>query len=152
MFLLGLMTMSVVVSAQEVISTAGGDHSNGSDRITYTIGQPVYHTVSTGNSVLTQGFQQPWAVVTGIEDPVAGVGVISVFPNPVGHSLNIQSTEANAGHFALYGVDGRLVTTGPLTGPLTTVDMEEYSNGDYLLNITGTDQEPLGTHKIIVTR
>lgn len=148
-FIMHLCMVSVAFS-QEVISTAGADHINGADRITYTIGQPVFTTASSGNDVLTQGFQQSWAVVTSVEDQASGVDVISVYPNPVVQSLSIQMSGTNSGHVMLYGVDGRLVTTGLLTGPLTTVDMEGYSNGEYLLHIIGAQQVPLGTHKIIV--
>ena len=146
---LGIYTFA---SAQETLTTSGGDHTVGPDRITYTIGQPVFNTVSTGNGALTQGFQQPWALITSIAPQTIDAGTISVFPNPVQHQLQIRIEMASrASHYALYDAQARLLGTAKLTGPITLVDMEALAGGEYLLHINGLQNEQLSSHKIIVT-
>ncbi len=46
------------LNAQEVVSTAGESKSNSGYEISWTIGESVINTLSTGNIILTQGFHR----------------------------------------------------------------------------------------------
>ncbi len=70
--------------SQQVISTSGGYFENENISMSWTVGEPVIETFTTGNITLTQGFQQPynfflrqilnipmgWSGISGYVDPL----------------------------------------------------------------------------------
>ncbi len=139
--------------AQQVIAGGGGNHTNSTGRITYTIGEPVFTTASTGGHTLTQGFQQPWAdISTLVEEEVEPIIGINVYPNPVRHVLYIDVPDgANADRFVLYDATGRQVTDGRIIGTGTQLDMQPYASGGYILRVIGANDTHQQAFKITLT-
>ena len=54
------------INAQEVVSAGGGDFTNSSLSVSWTIGEPITETYSVGSNILTQGFHQSKLSVIGI--------------------------------------------------------------------------------------
>src|SRR5947207_3628930 len=81
---IALITAVIDASAQnisrKVISSAGGTLTGGSNKITFTIGETVIPTFSSGSNIITQGFQQPGEQIkTGaIASPICAGATISV--------------------------------------------------------------------------
>jgi len=150
LFTLGLPVLAL---AQTVVSGGGGHHSNATTAISYTIGEPVIATVSAAGTTLTQGFQQPWAdITTEVTNTTTDLPEISVYPNPVRHTLHIAVDQgADAQHYFLHDGAGRLVTEGRLSSTLTDLDMQPYASGSYVLRVLGNDHSTLQTFKIHVT-
>lgn len=152
LFLLALVSAPAALG-QQVVAGGGGDHANATGRISYTIGEPVIETVASG-TILTQGFQQPWADITTVveeasDDPVA----INVYPNPVRHTLHIAVNDAtDADRFILYDAAGREVIDGRISSSLTELNMEAYASGSYYLRVLGTDDRTQRSFKITVTQ
>ena len=67
--LIFLLSISITISSQAqtisryVIPTTGGEYNSNQLQVSYTIGEPITKTVSNGNIILTQGFQQPDSMV-----------------------------------------------------------------------------------------
>lgn len=139
--------------AQSVVAGAGGEHLNGNTQITYTIGEPITATVSAGGYTLTQGFQQPWADIgTLIGEADSDLPGITVYPNPVRHTLHIAlDTPTEDQHYSLHDAAGRMVTEGRITGTRTDLDMEPYSSGGYVLRVFGANATVMKAFKISVT-
>lgn len=45
--------------SRKLISSAGGYYSDADFSVSYSVGEPLINTLSSGNTILTQGFQQP---------------------------------------------------------------------------------------------
>ncbi len=148
------LALAPAAIAQQVIAGGGGDHANSTGRITYTIGEPVIATASTGGHTLTQGFQQPWAgISTLVDDEVDPLIGINVYPNPVRHVLYIDAPfGANADRFVLYDAVGRQVTDGRITGTETQLDMQPYASGGYILRVISANEMRQQAFKITLTQ
>jgi hypothetical protein len=57
-------TLSAQTISRSVIPTNGGHYADSNLQVSYTIGEPITHTLSNGNIILTQGFQQPDSLVS----------------------------------------------------------------------------------------
>lgn len=75
--------------AQQVIATAGGEYQGNNLSLSYTIGEPVTETLSAGNVVLTQGFQQPYNFyLQQILNIPAGWSGVSTYIDPLNKSVD----------------------------------------------------------------
>lgn len=151
-----LMIMALLfggpLAAQQVVCAAGQEHANADRSITYTLGEPVNTTVAGASATLTQGFNQPWAMITSAVEETAGE-VILVYPNPTRHELYVNNPAHREGdRFRLLNAAGALVLDGDATGRITTLDMEGYATGGYLLQLYSPEKKTLRTFKISVTR
>ena len=62
-FLIGVGFLFAQVSmVNSVLATAGDFQTNGSYSLSWTVGELAVSTLTEGSNVLTQGFQQPWAM------------------------------------------------------------------------------------------
>jgi len=75
----------------EVIGSAGDYFTAAGGSIAFTVGEPMTETFSSSGNILTQGFHQPWPVVTGVTT-VTGQMNVTVYPNPASQMLTIEST------------------------------------------------------------
>ncbi len=140
-------------AAQEVVGSGGGYHSDTGVAISYTIGEAMISTVSTGGTTLTQGFQQPWAAITTYNDePAPQEGAITVYPNPVRHVLHVAMEGMPDGHrYVLHDAAGRQITDGNIASTITDINMETYASGGYILRILGPKNNTARSFKINVT-
>lgn len=127
---LALLLSIYIASAQEVIATAGDFQQAGGYSLSWTLGECVTETVSGSANTLTQGFQQPWVIVTQItENNVESE--IRVFPNPVDEILHISSNCSNM-KLMLFDATGKLILE-ETTAENTFVSMAELNAGVYIL-------------------
>jgi hypothetical protein len=124
-YFLGLYLIApMIITAQsvspEVVSTAGGYFENANASLSWTLGEPATETYSTGNIILTQGFQQPITIeIAGID-----LDVLVYLEGPVsGSSMNT-------------GLNNSGVI--PLTQPYNTAPWN-YSGSESVAFIPNTD-------------
>jgi hypothetical protein len=75
----------------QIFSAGGTDINSGEIKGSFTLGEPVVLTSSSGDITLTQGFQQAMLFVVGLRDIVSNQW--TVFPNPVENELFISFPE-----------------------------------------------------------
>ena len=138
--------------AQQVIASGGGEYDSPTNSVSVTIGEPIIATVSGPTNTLTQGFQQPWVDITiDVEDVFDGP-MINVYPNPVGHILNIAMDDpSRADRYMLFDAAGKQVTDGRISSTITELDMEHYASGGYILRVLSADQRDVKSFKVSVT-
>lgn len=106
-----LIISTFISSAQEVersvISSSGGSYANGSGQLSFTIGEVVTATLSTGTNDLTQGFQQSTIFVASIENLKTDFK-LNVFPNPTTGIVYIKS-KVEMQSIELLDVFGKLI-------------------------------------------
>jgi hypothetical protein len=74
-----------------------------------------------------------------------------VYPNPSSSFLNLKAEgEGNLLlRYTLFSVDGKVLVAEKITQTTTSIDMQRFANGNYLLQVGRKDGKPLRTFKII---
>jgi hypothetical protein len=107
---------------QIVLSTAGEEFTSPSGKLSWTIGEPVIETFSSGNNILTQGFEQDYLNLLSTQE-LSQFNGIRVCPNPTSDLLQIESSGQLK--VSLFTNDGK-----ELNIPI------EYFHDQFLLNLT----------------
>ena len=124
---------------RQVVANGGHEGTVGHVIIQYTIGEPIVSTLSAGDLLITQGFQQP-EVAGPIKPPEAPfVTDLIVYPNPASDQVNIEFDLLQDGRvvFMLVNNAGQVVSSTTkvlLAGRLThTLPLSNYASGLYYL-------------------
>lgn len=150
---LGLRTCSAQSITPEVISPAGDYFINGSNALSWTLGEPVIETFSSANNKISQGFQQPYYIVTDITENKNEQLQISVFPNPVAEYINISingSGQNSPFTIELLDATGKLVLQSHVYNPSSTIQfpLDKLPVATYFLNIYSSEKTIFKTYKI----
>lgn len=138
-----LLLFACPTSAQEVISAGGNSFSNSTAKICFTVGETVVGTLTAGNQIITQGFQQSRLTILGIEDNPELNFSIQAFPNPVIQKLKLQIEgldDAASMHYCLYDINGRLIALQNITGDETNIDFGGLEPAIYMICICKGNQ------------
>ena len=145
------MILSVMgLSAQSVIVPFGGDATDGSVTVSYTVGQVAVQANSDGGTTIYEGVQQPYEIqIIGIDNYPGIVLNAIVYPNPtVG---NVQLTMNNVqleGEVNVFDMNGKLLFVKKIEGESTEIPMVNLAAGTYFVNVVSGTQV-LKTFKVI---
>jgi len=80
---------------QDVIASAGGFNTATGISISWTLGETIIPTFTSGDGtlILTHGIQQQ-LIVTTVEENLETMVTVTVFPNPASDNVNIRFDEA----------------------------------------------------------
>ena len=132
--------------APTVISSGGGYYEGESISISWTLGEVAVTTLSAGDIILTQGFQQPFDIDVGFENEQASFG-ISAYPNPVGDQLRVRFDIQDPGDYLveIQDVTGRLVRQMEYSsvnpGDILLLNTSTYTTGVYFLRVSTRDRK-----------
>ena len=143
LFILILITISL--KAQETVSPAGGNATGSGGTVSYTIGQVSYTAVQGSNGSLVQGVQQAYVIT--VVSSVAEAKIITLqwmaYPNPASDYLKLillndgyPEPDYNNLSYELYDLHGKLLLNSLLEGAESTISMQSFSSGTYILKIT----------------
>ena len=152
--------ISLSAAAQEnfasVISAAGGVDKSTNFELEWTLGEVATETITSVNSLYTQGFHQP---VLSAEKMMLKPGAttaikhITIFPNPASGILNIQlGFSSDVPLFViLYDIYGQqlLEKENPAGSTLIQLNLSKYAHGTYLLKIRNLSGSDFSEYKII---
>ena len=132
--------------AQAAISASGGEATGSGGTSSFTIGQTLYATDSSGN--VAQGVQQAFEIyIVGIEDVSLKID-LSVYPNPTINYLNLKVEKIEDFNFELMDMQGKTIESKEVKSLMTNIDLEHLPASTYLLKITNNNL-PVKTFKII---
>jgi hypothetical protein len=149
--------------APTVISSSGGFYSNTSGMLSFTTGElAATETYTKPNSILTQGFQQPWDFGTYIvEHPVANFSY-GFYPNPTdGYFFVLTDSELDLQvSLAILDIVGREIFRHDYHQEskinVHPVDITFAPEGTYILSLRihdgSSDAEDLFVHKITLVK
>jgi hypothetical protein len=144
----GVHTCMGQLAEPEIIASSGGNYSNTNGSLSWTCGEPITATESSGSYFLTQGFQQPSAIiVTAISNPVPKSS-IGVYPNPVTSSIYIHRDGNEQLQIQLINMNGKVILTRTLSPSESQLDLSLYANGIYLLKLSSMENQLLQSLKI----
>ena len=140
----------IAASSQSVIVPFGGDATDGSVTVSYTIGQVAVQANSDGSTTIYEGVQQPYEIqIIGI-DNYPGIALNAVvFPNPtVG---NVQLTMNNVqlkGEVKVSDMSGKFLLSKRIEGEKTEIPMSDLAAGTYFVNVV-SEKQVLKTFKVV---
>lgn len=135
----------------DVIGSAGTYATSASGSMSWTIGEVITETSSSGNNFFTQGFHQPdTSFVISVSNQSAGI--VSIYPNPVVTNLVIDLSGARGIYsieiFDMLGNILRKENMSTENQKQVNIPFREFANGMYLLNIINTESYSRTSYKI----
>jgi len=132
--------------APSVIGSGGGYAESENISLSWTLGELAVSTLSGGDLMLTQGFQQPTVLGVGIIANEADWDIL-VYPNPVGNELRIRFNIQDPEDFLIeiQDVTGRLIqqiqqkNVDP--GDELVINTSTFAYGIYFLKVFTTDRQ-----------
>lgn len=113
----------------DVIATSGDSFNSANSILSWTLGEGVSDSYTSGQLLLSQGFQQSFLIIEEIPpEPDSAMFDIIIFPNPTLEYIHIlisDDNESNTYVYSLYDDTGRLL-----------VNRHEIDARDYILNLS----------------
>ncbi|MFM7730550.1 MAG: T9SS type A sorting domain-containing protein [Flavobacteriales bacterium] len=131
------LSSSFLCHTQTAVLSAGGDATNASGSVSYSIGQTFYiHTDGT-NGTIHEGVQQPYEFFTvSIHETHANLNLL-VFPNPTLHLLTLQMDQFIPGLTAsIYNQNGQLIFESNMLSSSMPIDASSWAAGSYILRLS----------------
>lgn len=134
----------------DVIGTAGNRATGTNLTIDWTMGEVATATLTGSNSMVTQGFHQPYLTIVGVEIPEETLMDVRIYPNPTSNQVFVRMnlTEVGQCQLNLIALDGKILKTVQVNTPNQEVliEMSEYPAGSYLLSLSTQHTQQI--HKI----
>lgn len=145
-----LTLISSVLFSQEVVSSSGETKTVSGYEVSWTVGEIVIETVSSGANILTQGFHQSKLTITSVTKfDYPGIEM-NVFPNPTSDNVNIHFNKLiENSSYSLFDMSGKLVEKKKINSTNTELSLKKYTSGQYILKLIRNTNQPLQTFKII---
>jgi hypothetical protein len=154
-FFIFVTVKSQTISPQVIAS--GGDFYTGVGvSLSWTLGELITETVTDGNYILTQGFQQPHYIISAIDDPKTEenpLGDINIYPNPVADQLNVAFKDMNQQNIVitLFDFNGKILINdiAENTTVIKQLDMTFVAKGTYILRCSTKDGKAVKSFKVV---
>jgi len=150
-FLLALLLVANMASAQESTNASGGDATGSGGSVAYSVGQVVYTaTTSTAGSV-AQGVQQPFEIsIVGMNETATNIS-LTAFPNPTADNLTLQISDFKTEKlsYQIYDLQGKQLYSQQIVAPQTTVEMKSLPNSTYFIYVVNQENTRVQSFKIL---
>jgi hypothetical protein len=126
---------------QDVIASAGGYNTATGISISWTLGETIIPTFTSGDGtlILTHGFQQQ-LIITTVEENLETLVTVTVFPNPASDNVNIRFDEAIDDEVKLVIVNSNGKPVKSVIIEATTIEkqinLQDIPAGIYYLRLT----------------
>lgn len=129
---------------RQLVSSSGGQLSNGSSIVTQSVGEAVTGDLTSSSATAYQGYQQADDFFVSIQQALNTD--VSVFPNPFHASITINGN-ASFDYLKLYDMQGKLIRTINLS-QASTVELSDLSTGLYHLKLFSSHSDFTSSHQI----
>ena len=146
-FSLIALSFSLGLQAQFRTVSAGGDVSNNSGSVSYTLGLIDYLSVDNNSGRISQGVQIPSLFTSDVNnldgaDQILLNKNLIVFPNPATDFIFIKSAGFTQQlKYQLYNLMGSILGEGLILQDETRLPIYPYAVGSYFLSIQNKDGE-----------
>ena len=131
----------------EIISAGGHFGNNAGGTLSATLGESFTNTLTSQNLMLTQGFQQPMFVITGITTVGDQKLKVRVYPNPTSDYLYITSDEEGLS-FSILDLAGTEMAVGKLSLSENFISLNQYSVGVFFVKVYSESKHFTKTFKV----
>ncbi|WP_299099525.1 T9SS type A sorting domain-containing protein [uncultured Winogradskyella sp.] len=150
-----LLLMCAYINAQSVendtFSNGGELHSNGTNSINSTIGEPIVGTI-TNSETLHQGFWASTHLINtlSMSEPIEVDNDLVIYPNPAEDILNISMQKIKDYVFTIYNTEGKKTHQSTSENVLVNnLNIKHLSAGLYLLHIKDSETLTIKTMKFL---
>ncbi|RZL02548.1 MAG: T9SS type A sorting domain-containing protein [Hymenobacter sp.] len=98
--------------------------------------------------LIDQNQTSTYSPVATLTVACGAAGSVSLVPNPATSTVRLLGLRAGQ-TLLVYGNDGRLIYTGPVTGPDQLLEVSSWATGLYLVHVRNADGGLAGTHKLL---
>jgi hypothetical protein len=121
----------------EVLSSSGGSGQSAQASLSWTIGEPVTSTVTSGVNTLTQGFQQPTLLIATAENENNEFNNFMFYPNPTSDfiTLKMDWTANGQYNYRVFDLAGKLVIEGKATATQPNISFQGLATGQYTISL-----------------
>lgn len=140
-FLLCLVGI-IPASGQVAVNSGEGSLTGSSFGMTYSIGEPIHHTLSNPEYTVIAGIQQEYEVnIYTYADPVSADQFIRLYPNPATHYIEWEISEITQPAYRglFFDIEGRVVKQFTIDTPNNRLEISDLSSGTYILQIIKGD-------------
>jgi hypothetical protein len=151
MMIFGSTALYCQTSKPDVITTAGGYDANATNKLSWTIGEPITETISNTGNKLTQGIQQGfWDITTAVDNTENRIK-ITLYPNPATDYVNLEKPfqENKVFTYMLYDLYGKCLQNSKITSSITRIDLNTYPVTVYILNVLSPDKKLMKSFKLL---
>lgn len=145
-FLLG----NLLSMGQQNIAATGSYFENNEFSVSWGVGELAIETFSSGNYIVTQGFQQSKLEVTNIDNTNSEFDYIEVYPNPTSDFvyLNFKDKAPLACEYQMIDTEGKVMNKQKITEQSVQVSFVNKKTGVYFMRIF-SDKTLIKTFKIV---
>lgn len=140
------------LEAQTSINSAGGDGSNSSASVSYSLGQVFHSDKSNSSGSVEEGVQHAYTITgsTGVESQDLNIS-LEVYPNPTEDYLTLRINEKTQENwkFNLLNMQGESIHQGNIDGQEIQINMIGLSRGTYFLNVLDSENLNIKNFKVI---
>lgn len=141
----------------QVVASAGGYFNSTSAGVSmsWTLGEVAYTTLTSGEYILTQGFQQGNLFTTDVEKPDLSSSDMKIYPNPASLEFFIKGNSTSVKGkttVEVYDITGRKVITKELNlveNEPYRIPIAELKAGIYMVRVSVESSKALKVFKLI---
>jgi len=131
-----------------VIANAGDYYDDGTNQLSFTLGETVIQTVGTKATFLTQGFQQSAFIITTVEELTPFNYQVKAFPNPTGGVLYVETNQSFPMNLSVIDINGKQIMQSESRNKVSQLDFSNLPNAAYLLRVTDESGTQIKTFQI----
>ena len=133
-----LFTVGVFAQSKsaELISSGGSYYQDANIQVSWSIGETVVETISSGDYQLTQGFHQSeYEISTTVQNPDFNTN-IKIYPNPTKDFLIVNVSEVlPANEILVFDQNGKIILQKNIHSSNEKIDLTSYANGLYYIQV-----------------
>lgn len=141
-----------MANAQNAVTVSGGDASDNSGSVSYTVGQTFYSANVGASGQVNEGVQKAYEIydVTEVQNPISSAISLSAFPNPTSDFLTlcVESDEISGLNCVMYDISGKEIMQQRIGSLETSIDMQSLPPATYFVRVTKGKNE-VKTFKIV---
>jgi hypothetical protein len=126
------------VQAQEAITATGGNASGSAGTASYSIGQVVYTTNTSGAGSVAEGVQQAFeiSIVTSLNEKDIDLQ-LAAYPNPTADQLTLTSGKDFENlSYQLFDMTGKLLAAEKVVNKQALIKMSNFPSATYLIKVS----------------
>lgn len=149
LYWLGLISTQLGYSQALSFNTmgaSGASFQSATHQIDYTLGEAITSSFSSGNHMITQGYQQPMRTRATIslgepvylDIPENVSNQVNVYPNPFQSEITIETGTDESMRLFVYDLSGKLVYQELIAAEVAKLNLSELPVGNYRLSLWNT--------------
>jgi hypothetical protein len=134
----------------ELVSTAGENFKNSKIELCWSIGEVITETYSNQTNFISQGFHQSKFEIINLIDDLSPEVQVKIYPNPTfgGVTMQFNNEDIQGLSYKVVDLNGRILYANSINSNIEQLDLNNCSQGIYLLYIFSTSKKINSVYKL----